>query len=49
MELLNQLYDKLWWYHNFFQPMMRLRQKISDGSSRKHNRIKRIFDDARTF
>ena len=46
--LLNQLYDKLWWYHNFFQPVMRLRQKIVDISSRKQNRIKRIFDDKRT-
>ena len=49
MELLNQLNEELWWYHNFFQPMMRLRQKIADGSSREDNRIKRIIDDGRTF
>jgi hypothetical protein len=26
--LLNQLYDLLWVYHNFFQPVMRLKEKI---------------------
>ncbi len=25
--LINQLYDQLWLYHNFFQPVMRLQQK----------------------
>jgi hypothetical protein len=27
---LNQLYDKLWLCHNFFQPVMRLKEKVTD-------------------
>jgi hypothetical protein len=38
--LLNQLYDKLWLYHNFFQPVMRLTEKITDAST---GRIKRMY------
>jgi hypothetical protein len=38
--LLNQLYDKLWLYHNFFQPVMRLTEKITDTTT---HRIKRIY------
>jgi hypothetical protein len=28
LEVLRQLYDKLWLYHNFFQPVLRLQEKI---------------------
>lgn len=40
--LLNRLYDRLWLYHNLFQPVMRLADKLSipDPSQR----IKRIYD-----
>ncbi len=38
--LLNQLYDKLWLYHNFFQPVMRLSEKQHGGQ-----RTKRIYQD----
>ena len=38
--LLNQLYNKLWLYHNFFQPVMRLTEKITDAST---HRIKRVY------
>jgi len=43
--LLNQLYDQLWLYHNFFQPVMRLKEKIPT-----HNplRTKRVYDQAQT-
>jgi hypothetical protein len=41
VRLLNQLYDRLWLYHNFFQPVMRLSEK-----QWQDNRIKRIYDDA---
>lgn len=41
VRLLNQLYDKLWLYHNFFQPVMRLAQKQWQG-----HQLKRIYDDA---
>ncbi len=43
--LINQLYEYLWQYHNFFQPVMRLKHKISSPES--NGRIKRIYDDAR--
>jgi len=46
---LNQLYDKLWLYDNFFQPVMHLTEKTvipsSNGSSPK---IKRGYDQAKT-
>ena len=41
VKLLNQLYDLLWLYHNFFQPVMRLSEK-----QWLEHRIKRIHDDA---
>jgi len=43
--LLNQLYDLLWLYHNFFQPVMRLKEKIPTSDT-LHN--KRIYDPAQT-
>lgn len=39
--LLNLLYDKLWLYHNFFQPVMRLQEKRSKQAS---TRMQRIYD-----
>jgi len=41
VKLLNQLYDQLWLYHNFFQPVMRLSEKLW-----QEHRVKRIYDDA---
>jgi hypothetical protein len=41
VNLLNQLYDLLWLYHNFFQPVMHLSEK-----KYQEHRIKRIYDDA---
>jgi hypothetical protein len=41
--LLNQLYDLLWLYHNFFQPVMRLKEKIPTDDPL---RPKRIYDQA---
>lgn len=41
--LLHQLYEQLWLYHNFFQPVMRLKHKINlPGQLRG----KRIYDRA---
>jgi hypothetical protein len=40
--LLNQLYDQLWLYHNFFQPVMRLQEKNFDKGC-----CKRVYDPAR--
>jgi len=44
--LLNQLYDQMWLYYNFFQPVMRLKEKelSPDGAIR----IRRKFDEAQT-
>jgi len=30
---LNQIYDRLWIYHNFFQPVMRLKDKVVDPAT----------------
>jgi hypothetical protein len=46
--LLNHLYDLMCIYHNFFQPVMRLKEKISMPSSDGRYRLKRRFDRART-
>ena len=42
--MLNQLLEKLWIYHNFFQPVMRLNEKIPLPD--QPFRCKRIYDEA---
>jgi hypothetical protein len=44
---LNQLYDRLWLYTNFFQPVLRLAEKTITRSG-ETTHIKRRFDQART-
>jgi hypothetical protein len=46
--LLNQLYDRMWLYYNFFQPVMRLQEKVVVPQPGRHSRIKRRFDKAQT-
>jgi hypothetical protein len=46
--LLNQIYDNMWLYHNFFQPVMRLEEKIIQPRQGQFAHIKRRFDDAQT-
>ena len=46
--LLNYLYDLMWVYYNFFQPVMRLREKITTPSENNSLRLIRRFDQART-
>ena len=46
--LLNQLYDHMWLYYNFFQPVMRLAEKTVIPQPGRHARIRRRFDEART-
>ncbi|MCI0549840.1 MAG: transposase family protein [Anaerolineae bacterium] len=41
--LLNHLYDQLWLYHNFFQPVMRLNEKHFENGH-----VKRMYDSAQT-
>ena len=45
---LNQLYDKMWLYYNFFQPVMRLTEKIITPAESQLTRVKRRYDQART-
>ena len=45
----NVLYDKMWFYYNFFQPVMRMSEKIIDHASDDNAlRVKRRYDNART-
>jgi hypothetical protein len=46
--LLNQLYDKMWLYYNFFQPVMHLAQKIVIPTEGQTTRITRRYDQAQT-
>lgn len=43
LEMLNQLYEKLSDYQNFFQPIMRLKEKVRDGA-----RVTRRYDKPKT-
>ena len=46
---LNHLYDRMWLYYNFFQPVMRLKEKIVvPGSDNHPTKMKYIYDEART-
>jgi hypothetical protein len=48
---INQLYEKMWLYYNFFQPVMRLVDKTLDPSppgEGQPSRLRRRFDRART-
>jgi hypothetical protein len=47
--LLNQLYDRMWLYYNFFQPVMRLEEKVIEPIPGKRGyKVKRRFDTAQT-
>jgi len=45
---LNQLYDQMWFYYNFFQPVMRLVEKERIREEDQPSRVKRRYDQART-
>jgi len=46
---VNLLYDRMWLYYNFFQPVMRLKEKIViPGSDGRPARIKSKYDTAGT-
>jgi hypothetical protein len=47
-QALNQLYDDMWRYYNFFQPVMRLTEKTLQTNDDGTTRFKRRFDDAQT-
>jgi hypothetical protein len=45
---VNQLYDKMWLYYNFFQPVMRLSEKTWLQEEGHPPQLKRRYNDART-
>ena len=45
---LNQLYDKLWLYYNFFQPVMHLSEKTITPLEDQPARVTRRYDQAHT-
>jgi hypothetical protein len=45
---VNQLYDLMWLYYNFYQPVMRVSEKIILPSNGHRSRVKRRYDNART-
>ena len=45
---VNQLYDLMWLYYNFFQPVMRLSQKTWVREAGQPSRVRRRFDKAAT-
>jgi len=45
---VNQLYDKMWLYYNFFQPVMRLSEKTWLQAEGHPPQLKRRYDNART-
>ena len=44
LKILRQLLDKLWLFHNFFQPVMRLKEKQIISSTQ----FRRMYDQAKT-
>lgn len=46
--LLNQVYDKMWLYYNFFQPVMRLSEKTVLPANGSRPRVKRRYDQPQT-
>jgi hypothetical protein len=47
-QILNVLYDKMWLFYNFFQPVMHLAQKIVTPIPGCQPHVKRRYDDAKT-
>lgn len=47
-QALNRLYDDMWLYYNFFQPVMRLAEKTLQTRADGTTRFKRRFDQAQT-
>lgn len=47
-QVLNVLYDKMWLYYNFFQPVMHMTAKVVTPIKGRHPKIKRTHDAAKT-
>ena len=46
--VINHLFDLMWAYYNFFQPVMRIRKKVISSTEDVGSRVKRRYDQART-
>ena len=44
----NQLYDQMWLYYNFFQPVLHIREKILVVTDGQRPHVKRRYDTAST-
>jgi hypothetical protein len=47
-QVLNRLYDEMWLYYNFFQPVMHLTEKVILPDPEHATRVKRRYDQAQT-
>jgi hypothetical protein len=45
---VNRLYDKMWLYYNFFQPVLRIREKTLLEAEGQRPHVKRRYDTAQT-
>lgn len=48
VRLVNQLYDKMWLYYNFFQPVLHITEKIQVAAEGQRPHLKRRYDTAQT-
>jgi hypothetical protein len=48
VQLMNQIYAKMWLYYNFFLPVLRLKSKELLGPPGSLNKVKRHYDIAQT-
>jgi hypothetical protein len=48
VRLVNQLYDQMWLYYNFFQPVLHIAEKIPVAAAGQRPHLKRRYDTAQT-
>ncbi len=48
LQVINRLYDQMWLYYNFFQPVMRLAEKEVRPDQKGNLRLRRRYDAAQT-
>jgi hypothetical protein len=48
VRLVNQLYDQMWLYYNFFQPVLHISEKIQVAAEGQRPHLKRRYDTAQT-
>lgn len=48
VRLVNQLYDHMWLYYNFFQPVLHISEKVQVAAEGQRPHLKRRYDAAQT-